>query len=285
MTLVSMKSILVPAKTRGYAVPAFDAMDHASAEGVLLAAEKTNRPVILMVPESGMPLFDADRFLPFLVRSAENAHVPVALQIDHGKTLEHIMKCICAGFTSVMIDGSALPESENIRLTKEIVKIAHAASVDVEGEIGHVGSAGKNMETDADDASMYTEPEDAARFAEATGVDALAVSFGTAHGIYKGTPKLDIERLRSIRDIVPVPLVMHGGSGLSDNDFTSSIASGICKINIFTEISTAAAAQAVAYAETKGGKVHFAEIASAGKQTVAALAEKYLTLFSMGTGV
>jgi fructose-bisphosphate aldolase, class II len=281
MALVSLKEILDAAKEGGYAVPAFDAIDHASAEAIIMAAEELNRPVILMVPEAGLLLVDADIFMRFLVDRVKIARVPIALELDHGKSFAVIMKAIQCGFTSVMIDGSDLPNEENIALTGKIVEVAHAAGVSVEAEIGHVaGGEGSFDGSDADE-GMYTRPEDAKAFAEATGVDALAVAFGTVHGVYKGTPKLDIDRLKAIKESVTIPLVMHGGSGVSEEDFIRAIENGISKINLFTEISMAAVAKSVTHAQARENKLHFAELIYVAKMEVCSIAKKYIRLFSL----
>jgi fructose-bisphosphate aldolase, class II len=281
MALVSLKDILDSAHQDGYAVPAFDALDHASAEGIIMAAEELNRPVILMVPEAGLLLVDADIFMRFLVDRVKIAKVPIALELDHGKSFAVIMKAIQCGFTSVMIDGSDLPNDENIALSKKIVEVAHAAGVSVEAEIGHVAGGEGSFDGSEVDESMYTRPEDAKAFAEATGVDALAVAFGTVHGVYKGTPKLDIDRLKAIKERVTIPLVMHGGSGVSEEDFVKSVQSGINKINLFTEISMAAVAKSIAHAQARENKLHFAELVYVAKMEVYSIAKKYIQLFSL----
>lgn len=279
MALVTLKAILDEAKDKGYAVPAFDTVDIISVEAVLAAAEQMRRPVILMVPEAGLPFIEMDSFFGLMVEKAKSAKVPVALELDHGKRFDVLMKAIHYGFTSVMIDGSDLPFDENVAVTKRIVEIAHAAGVSVEAEIGHVGGGEGNMENGTDvDESLYTKPEDAKRFAELTGVDALAIAFGTVHGLYKGTPKLDMERLERIKRMVSVPLVMHGGSGVSDEEFKKAVKSGINKVNFFTEISMAAVAQSVAHCQQKQNKLHFAELTLVAKKTVASLVGHYIEL-------
>lgn len=279
MALVTLKELLDAANLGGYAVAAFDALDHASAEGIIMAAEELKQPVILMVPEAGLLFVDADMFMRFLVDRVQKATVPIALELDHGKSLDVIRQAIHCGFSSVMIDGSALPHAENIALTKQVVIEAHAAGVSVEAEIGHVGGGEGSFEGSAVDESMYTNPADAQSFVEATGVDALAVAFGTVHGVFKGTPRLDIPRLQAIKARVGVPLVMHGGSGVSEADFVKAVAAGINKINLFTEISMAAVAKSVAHAQARENKVHFVELVYVAKMEVAGLAKKYIRLF------
>jgi fructose-bisphosphate aldolase, class II len=281
MSLASLKEILDAANKGGYAVPAFDALDHASAEAIIMAAEELSRPVILMVPEAGLLLVDADIFMRYLVERVKIARVPIALELDHGKSFSVIMKAIQCGFTTVMIDGSDLPNEENVALTRKIVEVAHAAGVSVEAEIGHVAGGEGSFDGSEVDESMYTRPEDAKAFAEATGVDALAVAFGTVHGVYKGTPKLDIDRLKTIKEKVTIPLVMHGGSGVSEEDFVRAIENGINKINLFTEISMAAVAKSVAHAQARENKLHFAELIYVARMEVYNIAKKYIRLFSL----
>ena len=281
MGLVTLKTILDAANEGGYAVPAFDALDHASAEAIISAAEDKNRPVIIMVPEAGLLLINSYSFFDFLVYRTEQATVPIALELDHGKTFEVIMQSIHHGFSSVMIDGSDLPFEQNIEITKKVVEVAHAAGVSVEAEIGHVGGGEGNMDGSEVDTGMYTDPEDAKVFADATGVDAIAIAFGTVHGVFKGTPKLDFDRVKKIKEVVNVPLVMHGGSGVNGEDFVKAVESGINKINLFTEISMAAVAQSVGYAQRKENKLHFAEMVLIAKMTVEKMAGDYITLFSL----
>ncbi len=280
MSLVPMKAILDLAKQENYAVPAFDAIDYVSAEAIIAAAEKLSSSVIIMVPEAALPMLDVDKFFDFVVHRAKSATVPIAVQLDHGQKFETIIKAIHHGFSGVMIDGSSLPFEDNVALTKKVVEVAHAVGVSVEAEIGHVGGAEGDLEGGSIvDKDLYTKPEDAKKFVDETNVDALAIAFGTVHGLYKSEPKLDLELLQQIRNTVDVPLVMHGGSGVSDEEFKKSVKAGINKINIFTEISMAAVQQSVAYAQKKENKLHFGELAYVAKQTVQSLAERYILLF------
>ena len=283
MALVTMKSILDDASTCGYAVAAIDVIDHGTAEAVIKAAEETGRSVIMMVPEAGTMLIDVDEFFDFLVYRINRTEAKIALELDHGKSLDLIEKAIKAGFTGVMFDGSELPIEENITTTKKIVETAHAAGVSVEAEIGHVGGGEGNMEEGSEvDEDLFTRPEDAKYFAEQTGVDALAVAVGTVHGLYKGTPNLDYERLNAINGLIDIPLVLHGGSGVSHEDFVKAIECGINKINLFTEISMAAVSASVDYANSREKKLHFAEMLFVGRMEVQDLAEEYIELFSLG---
>ena len=244
--LVNLNDVLLDAQKNHYAVGLFNTIDTDMLEGVISAAEELRSPVIIGTAEVLLPYGELKLIAPSLIAAAKRATVPVVVHYDHGLTFERCMEALSLGFSSIMFDGSAGDEAENLKNTAEMVKIAHAMGATVEGEIGHVGNAdaGDN-ETD----EMYTTPEEAVAFVKATGVDALAVAIGTAHGAYKTKPKLDIERLREIRAALDTPLVLHGGSGLSDEDFRNTIAGGVAKVNIFTDLCVAGA-EAVQKADT-----------------------------------
>ncbi len=247
MSLVNGVEMLWKARSEGYAVGAFDLINLEFLDGVLAGAAARRAPVILSLAEMHLDHADLDLFAPALIKAAERASVPVSVHLDHGERLETVERALAAGFTSVMIDGSALPYEENVRLTREAVRLARAAGAAVEAELGHV--AGREFYVEGRDAAgadledvplFYTDPDQAADFVEKTGCDFLAVSIGTVHGLYRGRPRLDIPRRERIRDRVPVPLVLHGGSGLTDEEFRRLIAAGISKINFYTELSHAA---------------------------------------------
>lgn len=234
--LVNLNDILPRAKEKKYAVGLFNTVNLEMAKGVLAAAAELGSPVIIGTAEVLLPYASLKELSSFLIPMAKEAPVPVVLHFDHGLTLEKVREAMDLGFTSVMYDCSTLDFEGNCRAVAELTKEAHARSVTVEAELGHVGAnAGGGND------SIYTQPEEALRFYEQTGVDALAVAIGTAHGAYKSTPKLDIARLKEIAETVNVPLVLHGGSGLSDQDFKNCIENGISKVNIFTDINCAAA--------------------------------------------
>lgn len=240
--LVTLKEILAETRENQYAVGAFDSFDPLNTEFIITAAEKKNVPVILMVCDYSFGGPSADWFFTHAIDRARRAAVPVCVHLDHGPSFEAVMKAIHYGCSSVMIDGSSLPYEENVALTKKVVEVAHACDVSVEAEIGHVaGHEGNTEDGNVADETAYTRLEDAVSFYEATGVDALAVAIGTVHGIYKGEPKLDFDRLDAIRNAIPVPLVMHGGSGLSAQNFKDAVAHGISKINFYTGMSVAGA--------------------------------------------
>lgn len=234
--LVNLNDVLPRAKEKKYAVGLFNTVNLEMAKGVLAAAAELGSPVIIGTAEVLLPYASLKELSSFLIPMAKEAPVPVVLHFDHGLTLEKVREAMDLGFTSVMYDCSTLDFEGNCRAVAELTKEAHARGVTVEAELGHVGA-----NTGGGDDSIYTQPEEALRFFEQTGVDALAVAIGTAHGAYKSTPKLDIARLKEIAETVNVPLVLHGGSGLSDQDFKNCIENGISKVNIFTDINCAAA--------------------------------------------
>lgn len=234
--LVTLNDVLKPAQEGRYAVGLFNTTDTDMLEGVISAAEELRSPVIIGTAEVLLPYGSLELIAPAMVAAAKRATVPVVVHFDHGLTFDKCMQALQLGFSSVMFDGSAGDAQQNISDTARIVKIAHAFGATVEGEIGHVGQADQD---DGEDSSQYTTPEEAVAFVEATGVDALAVAIGTAHGAYKAKPKLDLQRLAQIRSALSTPLVLHGGSGLSDDDFHNAIYEGVTKVNIFTDLCAA----------------------------------------------
>ena len=241
--LVTMNDVLLPAKEGGYGVGFFNAVDVEMARAVIETAEKLHAPVMIGTAEVLLSAMGLERVAEYLIPMAKKASVPVAVHYDHGLTYEGCMRALKAGFSSIMYDCSVYSYEENKIRLAEMVKICHAMGVTVEGELGHVGDnegAGK-LENPSD---FYTDPETAADFVTCTGVDALAVAVGNAHGDYKFPPKLDFERISAISSDTGLPLVLHGGSGLADDDFRTAIKRGICKINIFTDLDKAGRAGA-----------------------------------------
>ena len=238
--LVTLNDVLPDARKNHYAVGLFNTVNLEMAQGVLSAAEEAHSPVIIGTAEVLLPAASLQELAPLLKNMAQKAKVPVVLHYDHGLTEAKISLAMRLGFSSIMYDCSSESFQENISLVSSMVERAHRRGITVEGELGHVGANGDEGESD-DDQSIYTDPEDARIYAEKTGVDALAVAIGTAHGAYKKKPLLDLSRLSEIAKAVDTPLVLHGGSGLSDDDFRNTIARGIAKINIFTDLNTACA--------------------------------------------
>ncbi len=231
--LVNLDYVLKKAQKEHYAVGLFNTTDSDMLEAAISAAEELNSPIIIGTAEVLLPYGELKLIAPSIIAAAKRAKVPVVVHYDHGLTFDRCMEALKLGFSSIMFDGSAGDEAQNIEDTKQIVKIAHSFGATVEGEIGHVGQAasGDNAVTDS-----YTTVKEAEDFIAATGVDALAIAIGTAHGAYKQKPCLDLQRLSDIRAAVDTPLVLHGGSGLSDDDFRNSIRDGIAKMNIFTDL-------------------------------------------------
>lgn len=234
--LVTLNEVLKDAQAGGYAVGLFNTTDTDMLEAVISAAEELRSPVIIGTAEILLPYGELQLLGSAIVEAAKRASVPVVVHYDHGLTEERCREALSLGFSSIMFDGSAGPVEDNIKRTRAMVEYAHSLGASVEGEIGHVGQA---TDSASERESMYTTPEEAIAFVKATGVDALAVAIGTAHGDYKEKPRLDIEALKKIRASLDTPLVLHGGSGLSDDDFRNTIAGGIAKINIFTDLCNA----------------------------------------------
>ena len=241
--LVNMNQVLLPAKRQKYAVGLFNAVNLELARGIIAAAEASRSPVIMGTAEVLFPYGPLEEVSYYLIPMAKKANVPVVIHLDHGLNRETCIKALELGFSSIMYDCSTDSYEENVRKVKEMADIAHSYGATIEGELGHVGDNEGSAEGNShmtNPADFYTNPAMAKDFVQKTGVDALAIAVGTAHGAYKLPPKLDFERIRTIANTVDVPLVLHGGSGLTDNDFRRAIQEGISKINIFTDINIAA---------------------------------------------
>ena len=268
--LVNMKEMLADAAKGGYAVGGFNCASLESAMAAVRASEEMGMPFVLQhaaVHEQYIPLSVAG---PIMLQLARNAKTPVAVHLDHGSSVEHCLRALAMGFTSVMFDGSALPYAENIAATASVAKIARSLGATVEAELGSMphnfqGELGEYSPED-----FYTKPEEAAEFADRTGVDALAISFGTVHGIYKTTPKLSfgvIERVRAATG--GLPLVMHGGSGLTDGDYREAISRGICKVNYYTYGALAGGRAVYEIVKAKPEGLQFHDVAVAATAAIA----------------
>lgn len=240
MSKVSMGELLQDASKRGYAVPCFNAINLDMIRGIIQAAENEQSPVILCHAEIHLKYTPLEQIAPVMVDAMNRAKVPVSILLDHGKSFSAVMKAMHLGFNAIMFDGSEFAYEDNVRRTSEVVKIAKALDVSVEGELGYVtrpksgGAEGEDDDSITEDTTLYTDPDQAQEFVERTGIDALAAAFGTVHGVYLKKPVLDLKRLNQIRRTAGVPIVMHGGSGLSDEDFHRSIDQGVAKINYYT---------------------------------------------------
>ncbi|MGE5583639.1 MAG: class II fructose-bisphosphate aldolase [Bacillota bacterium] len=220
------------------AVCGFDFINLEYVKAIMAGAEELNSPVILMATEGGIKYAGLEYLAALGKAAAQNSKVPVALHLDHCTNFDTIVKAIKNGFSSVMIDASKLPFAENLALTKEVVRVAHAAGVSVESELGRVGGKEDNIKTSKAE-ELMTDPEEAIRFVAETGIDCLAVAIGTAHGLYKGEPKLNLELLKKIKSVIDVPLVLHGGSDLPDETARATVRLGIRKFNIWTDMAVA----------------------------------------------
>ena len=241
--LVTLNEILKPAKKGKYAVGLFNAVNLELARGIIAAAEKTRSPVIMGTAEILFPYGPLEELSYYLLPMAKKASVPVVIHLDHGLRKETCLKALELGFTSIMYDCSTDDYDTNVKKVKEMAEIAHSYGATIEGELGHVGDNEGSAEGDfvlEDPSKYFTDPKVAKDYVEKTKVDALAIAVGNAHGAYKLPPNLDFERIKAISEIVDVPLVLHGGSGLTDNDFRRAIDCGISKVNIFTDINVAA---------------------------------------------
>jgi fructose-bisphosphate aldolase class II len=262
MALVSLKDMLLDARKKKYAVIATDAFNFDYAEAVIRAAEEKNSPVILQLAEGLFKFFNFDKLVGPVMEIAKEAKVPVVVNLDHGENFDVVMKAIRSGLNSVMFDGSKLSLDENIEVVSTIVKVAHSLDVSVEAEVGVVGGLEGNVgHNDRKvDKNLFTKPEDALHFHLRTDADALAVAVGTIHGFFKGDPEIDFDRILKIKNIVDVPLVLHGGSGLSDDDFKKAIKNGITKINYFTNLVDIAAKKARDVLDGDPGFSNYAEL-------------------------
>ena len=236
--LATGKSILDAAKEGNYAVGAFNINNMEFVKAIIAGAEELQAPIILQTSEGAIKYAGIDYLSAMVRTAAAKASVPIALHLDHGTTYETIISCIRNGWTSVMIDGSHFPLKDNIAATGEIVKIAHACGVSVEAELGRLSGVEDNISVDDKDA-IYTNPDEAVTFVKETGVDSLAIAIGTAHGQYKAEPKLDFDRLSTIKSMIPVPIVLHGASGVSEEDIKTAVSRGVNKINIDTDLRLA----------------------------------------------
>lgn len=235
--LVTGKEILDHAHKNSYAVGAFNINNLEFLQAIIQAGEKMNSPLILQTSEGAIKYAGMD-YLANMVKVASKTHIPICLHLDHGTTYETIVGCIASGWTSVMIDMSHHPLKENIAATKEIVKIAHAVGVSVEAELGRLSGQEDQISVSEKDA-IYTNPQEAVEFVKQTQVDSLAIAIGTAHGPYKGKPVLDFDRLAEIKKLLQMPIVLHGASGISEEDLKKSVRLGVNKINIDTDLRMA----------------------------------------------
>lgn len=278
--LVNLNEVLYPAKKNHYAVGLFNAVNLELARGILAAAESTHSPVIMGTAEVLLPYGPLEEVSYYLIPMAKKANVPVVIHLDHGLRKETCLKALELGFSSIMYDCSTDSYDENVKKVKEMADIAHSYGATIEGELGHVGDNEGSAEGSShlsDPSQFFTDPRMAKDYVDKTGVDALAIAVGNAHGAYKLPPKLDFDRIRTIARTVNVPLVLHGGSGLTDNDFKQAIKEGISKVNIFTDINvTAVEAEFKKFSNMDKGII---DLIPAAVEAVKQEAEKKMLLF------
>lgn len=237
MVLVNTTEMVKKAKAGHYAVGSFNVTDIEMVRGIVSAAEKENSPVIIQFAELHDKYVPLDVIGPVMINVAKKAKVPVAVHFDHGETFDNIVRAMHLGFTSVMMDASGDDFDTNLARTKEIVKIAKPLNISVEAELGPMNREGGGDEVDYKDLNKtYTDPQEAKTFIKESGIDMLAIAYGTVHGVYTQKPHLSFERLKEISDLVDFPLVVHGASGLKDEEYRKSIDNGICKINYYSEM-------------------------------------------------
>lgn len=238
MPLVTTKELLEKAMRGKYAVGAFNANNIEMVQAIIEAAEEENAPVILQASQGAIKYAGLENITAIVKNAAAMAKIPIALHLDHGTNYEQNVKCLRIGFTSLMFDGSKLPYEENVSITRKIVEMGHAVGVPVEGEIGKIAGTEDHITVSEVEADM-TEPEEALRFVEDTGVDSLAVAVGSVHRMKKKEAKLDHERIKKIAELVKIPLVLHGSSGVMDDEMRKGIKEGLCKINVATQLNMA----------------------------------------------
>lgn len=236
MPLTTTEEILLKAQQGHYAVGAFNVENMEMVQAVMAAAEELQAPVIMQTTSSTVRYAGLDYYYANVLTAAKKASVPIAIHLDHGDSFDLAMQALRVGYTSIMIDGSHKAYEENIALSKAVVDACKPSGIPVEAELGKVGGKEDDVEAKGD---AYTDPQQAAEFVKRTGVSSLAVAIGTAHGVYSGVPVLDVQRLSEIREVVSIPLVLHGASGLSDEAVEECIRRGICKVNFATELRIA----------------------------------------------
>ena len=271
--LVNLKEILALAESKGIAVGAFNAAGLECIEAIFAAAEELDMPFVLMFAQLHEPWMHLRTIGPIMMDAARKSKVPVCVMLDHGEDLDYLKQALDLGFTAVMYDGSTLPYEENVENTKKAVALARQYGASVEAELGSMGRreyGNGNRSGDEDETKIYTDPALAKDFVEATGVDALACSFGTTHGIFLKAPKLDFDVVRNVRRLTNIPIVMHGASGVSNEDLHRSIEAGVSKINYYTYMDKAGGAAAAEAAKgiPEGRPIFFSTLMRAARDAM-----------------
>lgn len=276
--LVTGIEILRHAHENNYAVGAFNVNNMEIVQAIIEAAEETNSPVILQASQGGLKYAGVEYIAALGKLAAHKAKVPVALHLDHGTDFQQIMLCIRHGFSSVMIDGSKYGLEENIAITKKVIEVAHAVGVSVEAELGKIGGTEDDIVVDEREAT-FTDPKEAKIFVDETNVDYLAVAVGTAHGVYKGEPELDFDRIKTIKEMVNIPLVLHGSSGVPDESIKRAVSLGINKINIDTDLRIAFATAIKDFLADNPDNIDPRKILGPAKKAMKEVIKKKMELF------
>lgn len=276
--LATFNTVLKDAYQNKYAVGAFNCYNYETFRGAIDCAQEMNQPVIVAFGQKYLKNMSLETAVAIVKSLAENISIPVCLHLDHCSDPKICFQAIKAGFNSVMYDGSMLPFEENLKNTKMVCDVAHASGVTVEAELGSLGAGDRSHEGTADDKEVYTDPASALKFVTETGVDALAVSVGTVHGLYKGTPNIRVDILKKINELVKIPLVLHGGSGTPEEDIKNCIKNGISKINVNTEISMHVVDQTIKYLNEKS--YHYSEVSLKQQSLVKEVVKKYVNFFT-----
>jgi len=274
--MVNFSEMLKEARRGGYAVGSFNVYNYETIRGVIEAGQELGYPTIVAFGEAYLPNMGLDEVVGVVSAMARRVDIPLVLHLDHCKSFDNIVKAIRAGFTSVMFDGSSLPFEKNMEATAQVVAMAHAAGVSVEAELGALAGGAYSNEESGEE--IYTNPAQAGEFVARTGIDALAVSIGTVHGMYKGTPKIDVGVLKKIAAKVDIPLVLHGGSGTPEEIVRECIRNGIAKINVNTEISFYTVEKVKALLES-GKNYHLSQLALKEVGFIKEVVNKYATMF------
>lgn len=278
--LTNMSALLNTAKQEKRAVGAFNVYNLETVLAVVEAANHLKSPVIISFGEGYLSHSPIEAIAAIVKEICTPLTIQVALHLDHARELKTIARAIRAGFTSVMYDGSAFPLSENIKRTRDIVKFAHAAGVSVEGELGYMNNEDGTYEAGMDLAKGYTRVQEAADYVASTGIDALAVAVGNAHGIYNGTPKLDFARLSEISQVINVPVVLHGCSGIPDESLKKAVSLGVAKVNVNTEVSMGAVKATRGFLRDNKQELRFETVLMNARHAMSRIVERYITLLS-----
>lgn len=283
--LVTLKEALKIAEEKKIAVGAFNAANLESLQAVITAAEELNLPVIMQFAQCHEPWVPLALIGPIMVAEAKKASVPVCVHLDHGETLDYLEKALEIGFTGIMYDGSVLPYAENLKSTKRAVEMAAKTGACVEAELGSMGKRESGAgDADGDDTKIYTDPQKAKEFVEASGIDALACSFGTTHGIYLSAPRLDFDVVKNVRAMTnDIPVVMHGGSGVSREDYHAAIRAGVRKINYFTYMDKAGGNAAAEYLKSLRAEepLFFSSVSMAARDAMKENVKEAMKMFAL----